>query len=213
MFKERLAPLLAAAVVLLCLAPVVPAVPPPGEDLLGIYTEEDGSGFANLDANSGAIIRIHLILTNCSSPCGLSGWECSVEVPAQAMVLQWQLNGPAINIAGGAPGFIGGPDFAVGLFSPIPCAEAIWLCTLEVLVLSDDPAYFKLHPVPAAPSISGAMAYARTSCIGELRALGWSSGSEDYAVFGINTGPLPHYQGGHIPVVTKSWGSVKKMYE
>jgi hypothetical protein len=202
---------LAAPAAALLLAAAAYAVPPAGPDILGLYTAEDGSGFANLDAPAYSYVDIHMLLTGCSSACGLAGWECAVELPEQVFPVSWTLNGEAINIAG-PPSFLDGPEFAVGLTMPCPRSDCMLLCTLRVLVVSAEPAYFYLHPASSRPSIPGAMVYARSTDIAELRPMGWSSGREDLAVFGLNTGPLPHADGGTIAVVPATWGEVKNAY-
>ena len=203
--------MLAAPAALLLLAAAAIAVPPAGPDILGLYTAEDGSGFANIDAPAYGYVDIHMLLSGCSSACGLAGWECAIEMPEQVFPMSWTLNGEAVNIAG-SPSFYDGPEFAVGLSRPCPRTDCMLLCTLRVIVMSEEPAYFYLHPVSSRPSIPGAMAYARGTDIAELRPMGWSSGREDMAVFGINTGPLPHADGGTIAVVSATWGAVKNAY-
>jgi len=186
-------------------------IPPAGPDLLGLYTAADETGQANVNAGPGTIVTAYLLLTGCSSATGISGWECTIEVPRQVFVSSWVLAGLGLNIAGG-PTYVQGPNSAVGLPAPLPPAEVILLCEMNIVVFNTSPAYFFLRPVQDVPSIPGSMAYAPALDIGNLTTCGWSSGDESYAVFGINTGPLPHVDGGTIPTVAISWGNVKALY-
>jgi hypothetical protein len=200
-----------AAILIAALGAPLQAAPPPGADVLGIYTADDGTGYAHARAAVFSEVVAHLVLSGCTSPDGVAGWECTIDVPPNCMVTSWDLRGPCLNIAG-APSFVAGPDFAVGLFVPVPREEVILLCSMEILVQSAEPAYFHLRPLVLVPTMPGCMCYSRGNEIGELVRMRWSSGSVDLPVFGINTGPLHHVSGRTIATVPATWGEVKAMY-
>ncbi|MFH1843920.1 MAG: hypothetical protein ABIF77_12010 [bacterium] len=181
------------------------AAMPRGQNTMGMYTADDGTGVANRDANANTIVRAYLVVTRPTAD-SLQGWECKIEVPDNVIPTQWKIYGiRPINIA--SP-----PDFAVGLAEPINCLNITVIAHCEFLVMTTDPAYFYLHPVSVRPSLPGLMIYAVGNDPGTFVSMQWSSGSESYAIFGINTGPLPHIDGGHINTESQSWGSVKMMY-
>ncbi len=103
------------------------------------------------------------------------------------------------------------PDFTVGLLcGPLPWAEVIDLGELDFLVIEAVPGYFYLRPYPW-PSLPGHMAYVQGDDPSELHPMYPSSGREDCAVFGVNTGPLD-CDGQTIQARPRSWGLVKSLY-
>ena len=67
---------------LLLLAYVTRAEYPPGDNLLEIYTQDDGTGYCDLGIVTG-VVTLHLTATGLTDPSGISGWQCLVFVPAE----------------------------------------------------------------------------------------------------------------------------------
>lgn len=175
---------------------------PPGTDLLGMYTADDGSGFANVDV-AGGNIDVYLVVTGVSESSGLQGWECLITFTDDPSIF-WgsvQYNGQVINVA--TP-----PEFAVGIAAPLPRGAdgSIWLAKITFLVFGAEGRCW-LQP-NTTPSVPGAMVYVKGDDVGVFIEMGYSSGDEADAVFGFNTGPLTP------PIATEgsTWGNVKDMY-
>jgi hypothetical protein len=109
-------------------------------DGLGIYFDMDATQYC-LDYVGGQLCA-YLILTNCSEPTGILGWECFVTytIPAGCSEIGWTLPAGSLNVA--TP-----PEFTVGLPAPVPNAPTILLATLCLMILSADPMEFYVGPV------------------------------------------------------------------
>ncbi len=128
-------------------------IPNVAPDRLGIYF--NGSFTENeIESEAGGIVEAAIVLINPSAETGVLGWECTVGIEGEAMMLDWNLEGDALNIAGA-------PEFIVGLTrAPLPYAQAIRLATFRVLVLTDEtPSFLSVGPT-SVPSIAGRMAWA-----------------------------------------------------
>ena len=180
------------------------ALPPPGENLVGLYTADDGTGFANLNCDLGQR-EIYLLMTGCAEPGGISGWELRVNLPDHVLVLYWQIHGQYCSDP--TP-----PDLAIGLAIPFPQTDVILLLTMAVLVQDTTPGFVFLGPV-SWPSIPGEMCFAAGDNPGNLQPLIPSSGDHSLPVFGFNTGPLPHLDRPTIPNQCRTWGAVKVLYK
>lgn len=178
----------------------------PAANALGIYTQADGGGYANRPATSGSQFVAYLVLARCSSAAGVQGWECRIDLPPQVLALNWQFAGNGLNI--GRP-----PEFAVGLARPLPVMPSgnVLLATGTFFVSSTTPAYFHLGPVERA-SRPGSMVFIPGDLLGTFVPMAWSSGDQTWPVFGVNTGPLPHINGGTIATEGRSWGEVRSLY-
>jgi hypothetical protein len=194
-------------VLALVAAVLTPATAParPSTDVLGIYTADNGTGLANRDAVFGTQITAYIVLSGCSTPEGISGWECSLVLPTGVIMGAPILTPGAINVGTS-------PDFAVGLPAALPRSSFMRLATLNFFILSGDPLYFKVRPISPNPTRPGCIVYAGGDDPGHIVIMNYSSGSETLPVFGINTGPLYHVDGGTIPTTGSSWGAVKSLY-
>jgi hypothetical protein len=182
---------------------ITAAEAPRTEDVLGIYTTQDGTGPVHLDVFSGSV-TVFLVATHLSRPWGLNGWECHLlgdwEVIPGIFYGGGILMGQAINISAF-------PDFAVGLSQPLfPDAEGS-VCLASFTFIFFGPEIMELFLAPALqPSLPGLMCYAATGDPGMLIPFHWSSGDASMPVFGFNTTPP-------IPASTPcSWGAIKSLY-
>ena len=183
--------------------------PHPGEDLLGIYSTNDGAGFANFDITGGSK-TIYLIATRTTGSGGISGWECHLtgdwDSNANIFFGGETLSGQALNVSAF-------PDYSVGLGTSLPpdgngnIVLAAWTFIFfaeEVMELFLGPANQPSHP--------GTPVYAAGDNPGDLRDFEVSSGDINNACFGFNTGPLPHTIYPTIPVTQETFGGVKNLY-
>jgi len=206
MYKSLGILVLAALVSCYLLAAVSLANPPPGNNKLGIYSTDDGQGFAHIGKPHAPVTGVHsayLITTGLTDPSGIHGWECCVEVPPEIFYIGETIIGPgAINID--TP-----PCFAVGIPDPLPrnAWGGVVLAELRFLLVDFNDHELFLHP-GTIPSIPDSMVYALGRDPEILRGFLWSSNAETKPVFGFNTGPL------NIPIATEaaSWGEIKSMY-
>lgn len=178
------------------------AIPPPGNDLLGIYTTDDGMGIAHHDIQQG-MFTAYLCITGCTEPSGVSGWECRVVLEGDAYLIGMLVYGGAIVLPVEVPYII------VGLNEPqLPDRYGLVpLAAIDFFVIDSGEAFIYLKRT-GYPTPPGTMAYWRGNDPDSHVELGWSSGAEDLPVFGINTGSLTP----PIPVARETWGSVKLLY-
>jgi hypothetical protein len=177
---------------------------PEGDNVLGLYSANDGTGFAHIGTPSAPVTgpyTIYLVATGMTDPSGVFGWECHVIVPGTVFFTGVVYSGQAINVAVA-------PDFAVGLASalPVDANGAIVLATLSFFVQGLAGELF-LHPT-TVPSVPGCMTYALGSDPGIILCFHWARGDQNTPVFGFNTGPLTP----PIPIANGTWGLVKGLY-
>jgi len=186
-------------------------LPPPGQNLLGIYSNDfDGPTWANVPGTG--MITIYLICSGITSPSGgVSGWEAEVFTEGTgAMLLSAVVQGQnPLNIM--TP-----PAFMVGLQAPmrdsnigIPfafsLAEMTYFVssTAETFLRVDRPTQFSSfndHPDGPGPG------YADADDPGILIRFQPSSGDLSQPVFGFNTGGLG------IRVEDETWGGIKGLF-
>jgi len=145
----------------------------PDSDFLGIYFDETGTS-NQIEVTSTQFLTSYLCILEASAPSGVSGWECSISGTEDVLVVDWSLQGTAINIL--VP-----PEFFVGLADPLPWQESIVLMEFTYLVNQPGVFEFYLHPAPI-PSMPGHMIYAAGDDPGNLIPLNWASGSENLPV-------------------------------
>ena len=166
-----------AALALLLLSLPAQAQIYPIPDGLGIYFDTDATQYC-LDAFIGRL-EIYLMLTNCSEPTGISGWECHVtyNVPPDDVYMGWWLPDGSLNLS--IP-----PDFVVGLGTPRPNAPIILLAKLYLFVFPDDPIVFYVGPADL-PSLPGVAVYAAGGNPGHLIQMHPTSGDTNTPVAAI----------------------------
>jgi hypothetical protein len=184
--------------------------PRPGDDILGIYSNNDGmTGLANRDVAAGSA-TIYLIAANVTGSGGVSGWECH-------LTGDWDAN-PNIFFGGeslsGQPLNVSAfPDYSVGLGAPLPADGNgnVVLANWTFIFFGPETMLLYLGPANAA-SHPGTPLYAAGDDPGHLIDFTVSSGEISRACFGFNSGPLTHLDGGPIPVTQETFGAVKNMY-
>jgi len=168
-----------------------------GENGIGMYFDEGAT--INCD-NPGAVgaLDLYLCLTNITSPDGISGWECRIEITQGVYILETVLMGYLPINFGSAP------DYIVGLGEPLPWAPSMVVGVFTFGVFMPDPIEIFIKPV-VNPSIPGVPAYADGANSDILIPLVQSTGGPDIPVGVIN---------GDCPVANEdaTWGSVKSLY-
>jgi hypothetical protein len=153
--------------------------PSPDEDVIGIYFEQSGRQNTYTTTTPNELVTAYLMILNPSSPYGVSGWECCVEVSGDADPVWWELPEGSINVD--MP-----PCFAVGMSGLPLTGDAIVVATAHFIQGSPEEAtYFYIHPT-AQPSLPGVPAYADGFDPGHLIPLDWSSGAEEVPVARVN---------------------------
>jgi hypothetical protein len=190
-------------VALVALAPLLISVPAPAQiypipDGLGLYFDTYAVEYCR-DGVTGPT-SLYLILTNCSQPSGISGWECHVtyNLPPEVFEVGWVLPAGATNESTA-------PDFMVGLSVPAPNAPCILLATYGLLVFSSEIIWFYVGPADT-PSIPGFAAYAAGDNPGNLIPMYPVSGSPDQFVAAVNYDCMPD------SAQDETFGHVKAMY-
>ncbi|MFH1842269.1 MAG: hypothetical protein ABIF77_03610 [bacterium] len=191
--------LLCGLLCLLCLSNAIAQLDP-FPDRIGMYFDADGLVVCH--DFIGGPVTMYLVLTECTAPSGVSGWECHVDysVPSGNFEMGWTLVGDAINVSTD-------PDFCVGLASPLPGAEAIVLATYGILVFTTEEMWFRVREANL-PSISGYPCYAAGDDPGCLIAL--QPVCDDEANAGLNAGTGCSWC--IVPSTPTTWGQLKAQY-
>jgi len=178
---------------------------PAGENLLGLYSADDGTGYNHIDVGVGPF-TIYLVATGITDPIGMVEWGARItwDTPVDLYIPFPQPGWPAY-----APvpdeycAFCCGHD----IDSPLPVIDdVVLLAALNFLVgCPGVEAYFYLHACDDSP-VPGLMYYRGASNPDLPLPLGWTTGGEGYPDFSLNLGPI-------TPVVDAgSWGAVKQLY-
>ena len=117
-----------------------------GAPTVGIYF--DAAGTVSSRAYSVySPLTAYIVMKNCTSLEGVSGWECRVSAPANVTYLSQYVGSDAINISTY-------PEFTVGVATPIPNSSAMVLGAIDYLTTSSATGYFDLGPtsVPDLPN-------------------------------------------------------------
>ena len=170
----------------------------PDDDGVGIYFDPCACG--NCVTLPEGTHYAWLVITHPTSPDGVHGWECRVETEGPLFVLDWAVQGLAVNAD--TP-----PSFVVGLAEPM---LAMWMfptvVVMEITFLLTDvtPAHFYLEPVQF-PSIPDELVYVDGGDINNLIIMRQSTGGPGEPVATIN---------GDCPVALEdaTWGHVKNLY-
>ncbi len=171
-------------IALATLAPLLLSLPAPAQvdqdpDGLGMYFDTDATQYC-LEYVGGEV-SAYVILTNCSEPTSIAGWECHVTytIPPGNYELGWWLN------TIGGENVSAAPDFQVGLPSAMPYSPAILLAVYRMLIYVPDPIVFYVGPCNS-PTIPGYPAYAVGGDPGRIKPMYVVSGSYDLPVAQLN---------------------------
>ncbi len=164
-------------------------------DLIGLYTEADGSGVSHLELAPGPAnpATIYLCITGGSDPTGISAWELVIggmDYADGVVVTDWDLTWgqgvgfPPLN-------FDSPPGFIVGVGGPIPWSDSICVMSIDFYVLDGAPKEFTIHE-SNIPSLPDHAVYVSWGNPGTLVPLDWDCGGESYPAFVVNgfTDPL-----------------------
>lgn len=170
----------------------------PRPDGLGMYFDTGATVYCR-EAVTGPV-SLYLILTNCSQPSGISGWEChaTYDIPPGCYEIGWTL-------AEGSSNESTAPDFVVSLATPMPNAPTMLLATLGLLIFCPDAIFFYLGPADS-PSIPGLPAYAVGDDPGIMIPLHLISGNPDFPVASLNDWCFS------ADAEETSFGSIKALY-
>lgn len=176
----------------------------PGEDVLGIYSAPDGTGF--ISAGGNGYVSVYLVATGVSQPSGMARWECSIswtDHPGAVFYLGFELLGDAVNVSQ-----VEG-DFNVELAQPLlPMPDgSIALATINFMIFGAVVEVY-LHPAHAS-SDPGYMVFAQGDDPEILHRFSWSQYDERCPVFYFNGITWDCF----IPTARISWGAVKALYE
>ena len=168
----------------------------PAENGIGIYFDEGAT--INCDS-PGAVgpVDMFLCLTNITTPGGVSGWECRIDITEGFFILNMVLRGSAVNAA--TP-----PEFTVGLAQPLPWSPVIVVADMTVGLFTPDTVELYIGPT-FNPSIPDVPVFADGDDPSNLLPLSQSTGGADIPVMVMN---------GDCPVANEdeTWGSVKALY-
>jgi hypothetical protein len=191
-------PIALATLALLLLSLPAQAQIYPIPDGLGLYFDTYATVRCELSVSGAA--TLYLIMTNCSEPTGISGWECHVtySLPPEVFEIGWVLPAGANNASTA-------PDFMVSLEPPVPNTTCILLATYGLLVFSPDTVFFYVGPADS-PSIPGHAAYTTGDDPGHLIPMSPISGSPDLFVAAVNFDCTPD------AAQIDTFGYIKAMY-
>jgi hypothetical protein len=182
---------------LLVLKGQAPAQVDQDTDGLGIYFDTDATQYC-LEYVGGWIFA-YLILTNCSEPTGIAGWECRITstIPPGNFAPGWDLYG--------ADNSSWPPNYECGLGWVIPHAPAMLLARQEFWINVPDAMTFYVGPVDS-PSIPGYPAYAVGGDPGRIKPM--------YPVSGSYLLPVAQLNGVCVVIGTESttFGHFKALY-
>ncbi len=177
---NRRATITAAALSFLLLFGAAPLLGQGTEDLIGIFTSDDGTGLSHMDAIVGPTYTLYVCLLNGSAAAGIAGWEMTISYSSNVVAYNWNIQGTnPLNI--GTP-----PDFIVGYQYPKPFDDPNCILTFDFFVTDTNPAWFSIDPCPW-PSIPGYTCYVDGANIGLLIPMNWYSGGDQYPEFQINS--------------------------
>jgi hypothetical protein len=181
-----------------------------GQALAQIDPDPDGIGFyadlggmvTTVDVAPNVGFDVYLLATNISAPAGIAGWEMSLWTAGNVDVVGWTIPYAHVNV-----GYF--PDFAVGVWPPLPYQPAILLMEVHLMVGDTNPAELFVSycsvPPPGGSLHNYLPVYVNADDISDLRNLFPSSGDIDLPVLRIN-GDAP------IAVEPVTWGNVKTLY-
>ncbi len=147
------------------------------DDIIGFYTTHDVSGTTRLEVEPLVPFTVYLCIRNPSAMAGVRGWEAGIYGSANLSITDWSLQGSGTWI-GEPPG-----DVSVGLSTPLPWSEVVWLATMQCIKTDTDPAYLYIYPHTTSSCTPPAPCYVAGDVVGEIIPLVVSSGSYELPVF------------------------------
>ncbi|MEZ4386904.1 MAG: hypothetical protein R3D98_04895 [Candidatus Krumholzibacteriia bacterium] len=171
----------------------------PVPDGIGIYADLDATE-VSISAHPFELFPVYLLLTNPSQDGLMAAWGATIEAPANAQIIAW-------NIQGGAfLNFASPPEFNVCFLPPgCPTEPIVHLMTFIVQMTDDEPGYFRV-----LPSVLAGEAFADHPfymMVDDLELPYWLhnfQGDDGQVVFAVN-GPI-------TPVEAMSWSGIKNLF-
>ncbi len=122
------------------------------QDNLGIFWDNAYTQDSTVIDTYPGFLTGYLVLKNPSTPSGLLGWECCVDVDGPGQFLSWALEGDAMNVA--SP-----PCFMVGIGDlPLPSDPDVLFATFQIMVTEPLPVILSVGP-DYRPSVPGQMSF------------------------------------------------------
>ncbi|MCK9996476.1 MAG: choice-of-anchor D domain-containing protein, partial [Candidatus Krumholzibacteria bacterium] len=126
--------------------------PARGQDNLGIFWDNTYTQDSTVIDTYPGFLTGYLVLKDPSTPSGLLGWECCVDVDGPGQFTSWALEGNAMNVA--SP-----PCFMVGIGDlPLPSDPDVLLATFQIMVTEPLPVILSVRP-DYHPSVPGQMSF------------------------------------------------------
>ncbi|MBN2172349.1 MAG: VCBS repeat-containing protein [Candidatus Krumholzibacteriota bacterium] len=154
------------------------------EDIIGIYTTDDGYGFTTMEVAPYTPFTVYLMLLDASDMSGVMAWECSVDISSNIMILGWTPAGDGLFI-GGIPGSV-----TVGLPVPLAWSDAIPLASMLAWVMDEEPARFYIGPHDPSSVDPPAPCWVAAADPMTMIPMAISSGSQFEPVFVVNQGSV-----------------------
>ena len=143
---------LACLAVLAVLVSVAPA-PARAADEVGLYFDGRGEQPCAELQQAYVALNLYLLLLAPSVSGGVAGWECTIGLSSNVLLLSTTLAGNGLNVD--SP-----PSFQVGIGgAPLPRANVVQLAQLSVFVTATGPSPFFIYPY-RTPSIPDTPVYA-----------------------------------------------------
>ena len=129
--------------------------PSPGQNLVGIFFDQDYSVTETVTSAPNEIVEGYLVLVEPSETSGVGAWELAVDIEGDAIWLGWTLEGQNINVGQYN-------EFIVGIGgSPLPYSPQVLLATFQLMVAQTYPNIVNLELAPIRfPSLPGSMVWA-----------------------------------------------------
>jgi len=183
----------------------------PNQNRVGFFFDTNHSVSTNTIEAEPQSVTAYLAMSQPSDLSSIGGWECNIKASAGAALVNYSLNGNAINASAGY-------EFTVGLgLEPLPYSSDVLLGTFEFVVFDMDLDEFRLELTPTdTPSIPGMMSWVAWDDLEKIIPLIPSSGDSISAriqtteyVATETTTPLVALRDGAIEL---SWPNLSEAY-
>ena len=129
------------------------------------------------------IFQAYLVLRNCSSPGGVSGWEATIDLPAEIVLGGVTLGSDAVN-------FGSGTSFHVGYAPPLAQSSTIILAALTLIATAPGSIYLHGNDPPSIPATFAPL-YVDGADPNHLVAMNYDLGSPFHPVLAIGAYECP----------------------
>jgi hypothetical protein len=183
---------------------VYAAVPPPGDDLFGLYADDNFNDDAS-DENPTFVygvgeIQVYVYLTNVSAQA-VGAYEFGLSFTGQGQAPIWLYD----DLPPGGLNFFTHPEYIVGLAEPLfpnGYGHAI-LMVQHYIAVDSDPVYVTVIPI-SVPSVPDQISYVDYFDVNTILPMYSASGNFEDPIFAFNTGL--------IATESSTWSGVKSLY-